>query len=79
MNRFARALTLALTFSLGAVIALAGILRGLEIGELAISTGVSMVIFYLLARILIGMITHTVVGLLASEKVEQERRRLLGR
>jgi hypothetical protein len=79
MSRLARVLTLALTFSLGAVIALLGILRGLGIGELATTTGLSMVVFYVLARILVGRIMQTVVNAMAKDRVERERRRLLVR
>lgn len=78
MNRFARSLSLALTFALGAVIALLGVLRGLGGGELAASTLTSMAVFYLVVRMVVGRITHAVMMALAAERAERERRRLPG-
>lgn len=79
MNRFARAVSLALTFTLGTGIALTGTLRGFGAGELLVSTGIAMAAFYVVARAVVGRACRTVVRLLAEDRAERQRRRFLFR
>lgn len=79
MNRFARAVSLALTFTLGTGIALTGTLRGLGAWEVLFSTAIAMAAFYVVARLVAGWACRTVVRLLAEDRVERQRRRFLCR
>jgi hypothetical protein len=79
MQRFTRALSLALACTLGAVIAIAGMIRGLGAGELALTALASMAVFYLVVRAIAGRAARTVVDLMAEEQTARDRRRLLGR
>ena len=77
MDRAVHKLALAIGFGIGAIVAVAGALSGLNVGELALACGISIAALYLLVRLIGGYYASVIARRLAENRAEQATRHLL--
>jgi hypothetical protein len=77
MQRAIRALSLAIAFGVGAVVAIVGAFRGLNVGELALVSATTIVSLALLVRLVAGHYSGIVARRMAENRAARAARHLL--